>query len=180
MGWRAVDKLITWLIIGLTAAALYDGYLLLRTSQLNRALAQVAAGEDVAGGHARLRFARAWVLQQDGEFDAALEAYAAVDVGDDDRMRAAIQYNLGNLCLRRALEHRESHADDLALPLVELAKEYYREVLREHGDDWPAKYNLEVALRIAPETELAEVQEERNPEHNPRSAAGIQVRKSLP
>ncbi len=70
--------------------------------------------------------------------------------------------------------------DDLALPLVELSKEYYREVLRENSKDWSAKYNLEVALRIAPETEIEEAEEERNPEHNPRSAAGIQVRERLP
>lgn len=180
MGRRAVDKLIIGLIAVLTVAALYDGYLLLRTSQLNRGLAQLAAGEDVAAGHPRLRFARAWALQQDGEFEAALKAYATIDAGDDDRMRAAVQYNLANLYLRRALEHRENDADDLALPLVELAKEYYRELLRDHSHDWPAKYNLELALRVAPEAELEEVVEERNPEHNPRAAAGIRVRKRLP
>jgi mxaK protein len=179
MGWRTADKLITWLIVGLAAAALYDGYHLLRASQLNRALVKVEAGEDVNGDHPYVRFARAYALQQDGKFEAALEAYAAIDV-QDDRTRAAIQYNLANLYLRRALQYRESDADDLALPFVELAKEYYRELLREDSQDWSAKYNLELALRVAPETELEEVQEERNPEHNPRSAAGIQVRKPLP
>lgn len=180
MGRRAVDKLIVWLIAGLAAAALYDGYFLLRESHVNRALAPAAAGEDVAAGHPRLRFARAWALQQDGKFEAALKAYALIDVRDDDHMRAAVQYNLANLYLRRALQHRENDADDLALPLVELAKEYYRELLREHSHDWPAKYNLEVALRMAPEAELEEVEEERNPEHNPRAAAGVRVRKPLP
>jgi mxaK protein len=95
-------------------------------------------------------------------------------------MRRHIRYNLANLYLRRALQYRDSGADDLALPLVELAKEYYRELLRADSQDWSARYNLELALRVAPETDLDEVQEERNPEHNPRSAAGIQVRKPLP
>jgi mxaK protein len=95
-------------------------------------------------------------------------------------MRADIRYNLANLYLRRALQYRENDADDLALPLVELAKENYRDVLREDSQDWFAKYNLELALRIAPETDLEPVEEERNPEHNPRSAAGIQVRQPLP
>jgi mxaK protein len=95
-------------------------------------------------------------------------------------MRADIRYNLANLYLRRALQYRENNADDLALPLVELAKENYREVLRQNSQNWSAKYNLELALRIVPETELEQVEEERNPEHNPRSAAGIQVRKPLP
>lgn len=183
MGQRATGKLISGviggLIVGLAAAVLYDGYHLSRASQLNHGLARIEAGEDVEADHPRLRFARAYALQQDGKFEAALEAYAATDARDDD-MRAAIRYNLANLYLRRALQYREDDADDLALPLVELAKEYYRELLREHSRNWPARYNLELALRIAPETELEEVPEERNPEHNPRSAAGIQARKPLP
>jgi mxaK protein len=180
MGWRAADKLIRWLIVVLAAATLYDGYQLLRVVQVNRALLRVEAGGAVDADHPQLHFARAYAMQQDGEFEAALEAYAAIDVPDGHRMRADIQYNLANLYLRRALQHRENDADDLALPFVELAKEYYRELLREDSENWSAKYNLELALRIAPETELEEVEEERNPEHNPRSAAGIQVRKPLP
>lgn len=180
MGWRAADKLIIWLIVVLVVAVLYDGYHLLRVSQLNRALAKVEAADDVAADHPHQRFARAYALQQDGEFESALEAYAAIDVPQGHRMQADIQYNLANLYLRRALQYREDDADDLALPLVELSKEYFRELLRGDSRDWSAKYNLELALRIAPETELEEVEEERNPEHNPRSAAGIQVRRPLP
>ncbi|HWM28538.1 MAG TPA: hypothetical protein VNQ14_08775 [Woeseiaceae bacterium] len=173
-------KLITWSIAVLAIAVAYDAYHLLRDSQLNRELAAVEAGEDVAGEHPRLRFARARALQQAGQFEAALEAYAAIDVPEGNRLQADLEYNLANLYLRRAFEYRETGADDLALPLVELAKEYYRGLLRRDSHDWSSKYNLELALRISPETELEEPQEERNPEHNPRSAAGIQVRKPLP
>ena len=186
MDWRAADKLITWLIVVLVAALLYDGFHLLRAARVNRVLVTIESAEDAGdvrvaeGENPHLRFARAYALQQDGEFEPALEAYASIDVAEGDPMRAPIRYNLANLYLRRALQYRENGADDLALPLVELAKEYYRELLREDTQDWSAKYNLELALRVAPETELDEVQEERNPEHNPRSAAGIQVRKPLP
>jgi mxaK protein len=180
MGWRTVDRLIPWLIAAAIAAVFYDGYHLLRASQLNRALAKVEAGDTEAAAHPHLAFARAYALQQNGEFESALKAYAAVDVRDGDRMRADIRYNLANLYLRRALQYRDNDADDLALPLVELAKENYREVLREDSQEWFAKYNLELALRIAPEIDLEPVEEERNPEHNPRSAAGIQVRRPLP
>ena len=180
MVWRAADKLIIGLIALFVVAALYDGLHLWRASQLNHELAQLDAGGDVAGEHPYVRFARAYALQQDGEFDAALEGYAAIDVPEDHRLQRDIDYNLANLYLRRGLEYRESGADDLALPLVELAKEHYRELLRNNSSDWSSKYNLELALRIAPETELEEAEEERNPEHNPRSAAGIQVRRPLP
>jgi mxaK protein len=179
MGWRAVDKLIRWSLVVLAVALLYDGYHLLRAVQLNRGLSQVEAGEAMDLDHPNIRFARAYSMQQAGEFDAALEAYAAIDAADH-RTRALMRYNLANLYFRRGLQYREQGADDLALPLIELAKEYYRELLRADSRDWPAKYNLELALRVAPETELEPVEEERNPEHNPRSAAGIQVRKRLP
>jgi mxaK protein len=180
MGWRAVDKLIPWLIAAAIVAASYDGYHLLHASQLNRALVKVEAEDTEVAAHPHLAFARAYALQQNGEFESALKAYAAIDVPEGHRMRADIRYNLANLYLRRALQYGENDADDLALPLVELAKENYRDVLREDSQDWFSKYNLELALRIAPETELEPVEEERNPEHNPRSAAGIQVRQPLP
>lgn len=179
MAWRAADKLIRWSIVLLAAALLYDGYHLWRATQVNGALSQVEAGGDVDVDHPNLRFARAYALQQAGEFDAALDTYAAIDE-PDDHMRALVRYNLANLYFRRGLEYRAQGADDLALPLIELAKEYYRELLRADSRDWPAKYNLELALRVAPEEDLEPAEEERNPEHNPRSAAGIQVRKRLP
>lgn len=186
MDWRAADKLIISLIVVLVAVLLYDGFHLLRASKVNRALVTIESAAElddvgaVGGDNPHLRFARAYALQQNGEFEPALQEYASIDIPQDDPMRAHIRYNLANLYLRRALQYRDSGADDLALPLVELAKEYYRELLRGDSQDWSAKYNLELALRVAPETELEKVQEERNPEHNPRSAAGIQVRKPLP
>lgn len=180
MARRVTDKLIPWLIAVAIAFAIHDGYQLWRALQLNRALLKVEADDAGVATHPHLAFAYAYALQQKGEFEPALKAYAAIDVRDRPLMRADVRYNLANLYLRRALQYRENRTDDLALPLVELAKENYRELLREDSRDWFAKYNLELALRIAPETELEQAEEERNPEHNPRSAAGIQVRKPLP
>lgn len=180
MGWHAADRVIRWGIVVLAAAILFDGYHLVRAVQVNRALPQAEAGEAAGPRHPYLGFARAYGLQQDGDFEPALEAYAAIDVGEDESLRAAITYNLANLYLRRALDYRDAGADDLALPLVELSKEYYRELLRADAGSWDARFNLELALRISPETELEAPEAERNPEHNPRSAAGIQVRKPLP
>ena len=42
---------------------------------------------------------------------------------------------------------------DQLLPLVELAKQSYRDLLRETPGDWDARYNLERALYLAPESE---------------------------
>jgi mxaK protein len=40
-------------------------------------------------------------------------------------------------------------------PLVELAKNRYRELLRAKPDDWDARYNLERALWLQPESAQA-------------------------
>jgi mxaK protein len=52
--------------------------------------------------------------------------------------------------MRSAL--RENGVDtEQVLPLVELAKQSYRDLLREWPGDWDARYNLERALYLAPE-----------------------------
>jgi hypothetical protein len=43
-----------------------------------------------------------------------------------------------------------------ALALIELAKEGYREVLRQESDDWAARYNLERAQRLVPDPDDAD------------------------
>ncbi|MFI4923281.1 MAG: MxaK protein, partial [Burkholderiales bacterium] len=65
----------------------------------------------------------------------------------------AAKFNSANLNLRDALAKRSEHAEGEALPLIELAKQSYREVLRADSDNWDARYNLERALRLAPEKE---------------------------
>jgi mxaK protein len=71
-------------------------------------------------------------------------------------LRATALYDLGNLYLREALRVRDSGADASALPLLELAKENYRSVLLQRPDLWDAKFNLELALRVAPDPDPAD------------------------
>jgi mxaK protein len=42
-----------------------------------------------------------------------------------------------------------------SLPMIEQAKARYRALLRVAPDDWDARYNLERALRLVPETQEA-------------------------
>ncbi len=44
----------------------------------------------------------------------------------------------------------------MALPLIELAKEQYRALLRENPGLWAARYNLERAQRLQPDPEEGE------------------------
>ncbi|MBV8209072.1 MAG: hypothetical protein JO133_03320 [Burkholderiaceae bacterium] len=66
-------------------------------------------------------------------------------------LREIALYDLGNLYLREALRLRHAGADASALPLLELAKESYRSALLERPELWDAKFNLEMALRVAPD-----------------------------
>ena len=77
-------------------------------------------------------------------------------------------FNLATLYLERAMASGR-HDRDVSLPLIELAKESFRELLRIDSSDWDAKYNLELAIRLSPEAADEEVEETVTPERTPRA-----------
>ena len=85
-----------------------------------------------------------------------------------------------NLYFREASQLREIGSNDLAMPLLELAKQNYREILRTDSGHWDAKYNLELALILAPDTDPVDALEEVNPERSPRALTKIHSREPLP
>lgn len=116
---------------------------------INRAIAQAADPARQAGDFPEARFAHAQALARSGGYEAALAAHKALVQTERGSLRAAALYNLGNLHLRQALRIGAAEA----LPLVELAKQGYRDALRAEPGDWDARYNLERALALAPEIE---------------------------
>lgn len=98
------------------------------------------------------QFARAIALSRAGDYEGALLAYKAVIQGKRTDLRRLALYNLGNLHMRAALKDPLAPTDQL-LPLIELAKQSYRDLLRETPADWDARYNLERALYLSPETQ---------------------------
>lgn len=94
---------------------------------------------------------RGSALAKAGDDKAAQNAYQnAIAQGASDVAQLA-RYNLGNLHLRQAI--KTGVDDPQALPLIELAKIQYREVLALEPDNWNARFNLERALWLAPELE---------------------------
>jgi mxaK protein len=86
------------------------------------------------------------------DYDAALAAFKAIIQSNREDLRRIALYDLGNLHLHQAIE--AGVADNAqSLPLTELAKQSYRDLLRRDSYDWDARYNLERALRLAPEDE---------------------------
>jgi mxaK protein len=118
------------------------------------------------------RFARALALARAGESEAAVKAYKALIEDERRDLSQAAQYNLGNLYMRDALADGASQAFR-SLPLIELAKQRYRDVLRNEPADWDARYNLSRALLLAPEIEQ-ELEEEEDPPEKEQSVSTLQ------
>jgi mxaK protein len=113
------------------------------------------------------QFAHAIALSKAGQYEASVKTYKALIQGGRADLKDAALYNLGNLHLREALRNgSESVAG--SLPLVELAKQSYRDLLRENSADWDARYNLERALWLAPEVDETLSEDDNRPEFRRR------------
>jgi mxaK protein len=118
-----------------------------------------------------VRLARATALARSGDADAATRLYSAlIEPGRVDAVGRDALLNLGNLHLRQALALAPD--DAAAGPLVELAKQRLRDLLRLDPDDWDARHNLERALRLAPEEQEAVAE----PDNEPVERRNVQLR----
>jgi len=150
-------------------AAVFDAVVLWRASQLNALIASGQTIADAPGQPPELRFAQAYALAQaqaaSGARESALNRYRALQ--SDARLGPAARFNSANLLVRQAVEVRASTQPGQAIALLELAKEYYRDVLRDDPSQWDARYNLERAQRLLPdpdEDDGGPVGQERNRE----------------
>ena len=146
---RAVHIVFSLVLLALAVPAVLQAVRLQQALRINRAVAQAADPAQHAGDFPEARFAHAVALARTARYEAALPAYKAVVQSERGPLRAAALYNLGNLHLRQALRIGAAEA----LPLVELAKQSYRDALRADPGDWDARYNLERALALAPEVD---------------------------
>ena len=140
------------LLFGVTAAtfvlfAAYQGVQLLRAERVNAA---IASASDLDSSLPEAVFARAQALSSAGNYDEAVKTYKKLSQSARVELKQAALYNLANLHMRQALKSGPNGALE-SLPLIELAKQTYRDLLREEPNDWDARYNLERALWLAPE-----------------------------
>ncbi|MGF1645266.1 MAG: hypothetical protein ACFCUJ_16630 [Thiotrichales bacterium] len=173
-------RTLAWII-----AAVASGALVLAARErgeavaFNHALAQRDYAVAAAFASPEALFVRAWLVHET-EFDAAITAYSALEPSPDSRLHTAARFNLATLYLQRGQRARQLGDDATALPLIELAKHLYRELLRGDPTHWHAKFNLEQALKLAPELpEQAQVADVM-PERSPNAAGSMQVDRELP
>jgi len=113
-----------------------------------QAVAQ-AGDADVEQSRPHLLFAQAHELAVGEQMEPALVRYRALY--GHPALGGPARYNSANLLLRQALVLRESDSPGQALPLIELSKQGYREVLRADPGHWDARYNYERAQRAQPD-----------------------------
>ena len=153
----ALEHRLALLIAVLLLFGGFEAWQLVRIRHWNGVMAVPAVASASENSPLEVRFARAATLAQRGEFLAALALYRRLADEGSAKSRAAANFNEGNLLVREALMQRVRGEESRSLPLLELAKESYREALREQPGDWDAKYNLELTLRLAPESEDEEM-----------------------
>jgi mxaK protein len=134
---------------GCAAIVGYQALNLGRARHINAAIAS-ASVRSLDRSVPEAQLARAILLDKSGDYEGAMLAYKAVAQDGRPDLRQLALYNLGNLHMRAALKENQVDAEQV-LPLVELAKQSYRDLLREWPADWDARYNLERALYLAPE-----------------------------
>lgn len=149
---RRIRRLLLAALVALALLAAHDAWRLQQREALN---ALITDGRLPADDDPRrvpeLRFAQAAALAASGATEAAVQRYGALQA--DTPLGRAARYNAANLLMSQAMELHANARRGQALALVELAKESYREVLRQDPQDWAARYNLERAQRLVPDPE---------------------------
>jgi mxaK protein len=169
---RRVHLLFGVTALGFSLLAAYQGWRLDHADRVNEAIASASTtGLDAAVPEAR--FAHANALSKAGNFEEAAKTYKVLIQGDRADLKLAALFNLGNLHMREALKNGADDAVN-SLPLIELAKQNYRDLLRDNPSDWDARYNLERALWLAPEVDEQAGEDNNVPEWERRVAPRVQ------
>lgn len=153
------------------ALAAFEALQLARAHRVNEAIRNADSVKlDTAMPQAR--FAHAARLARGGDYDRAVSAYKELVQSDQQELRHAASFNLGNVHLHEALA-RGPQDETRWLPMLEFAKQSYRSLLREDPAAWDARYNLEFALRLAPELEESATTEQGPPPDSERTTSTI-------
>jgi mxaK protein len=159
------------LLLAAVVGIVLSGWLLASKLRENSTIDRLAAGKEVevdptTAPPAVLEARSAFFLRR-GRID---EAQSLLDQASE-RASPAIQvrmlYNMANARMRLAVRSIEKGDFDKAIPLVALAKSEYRSALRLDPEDWNAKYNLDVAMRLVRDLPQGASEEEEKPLETP-------------
>jgi mxaK protein len=138
-------------ILVCAALAGYESVRLFDARRVNAAITNASSGGAAPdSSFPEAQFADAVRLARRGQYDAALQRYKVLSRGSRADLATDALYNTGNLHLREAFKEGKD-ATVRMLPLIELAKQSYRNALRRDPQRWDVRYNLDRALWLAPE-----------------------------
>ncbi len=166
---KKIHKWLRWAAFVLLALIAFDGYRLWHAEQVNAAIADGSILMWKVALPPEAVFAQAYLHTQKGSHDDAIALYKRVESSSSETLKLAAKFNRANRYLMQAMELDEEAAKQLGLPLVEMAKETYRAVLRAEPAAWDAKYNLERALRLVPDPDDSDDEDLPPPEQSERA-----------
>ncbi|WP_305908857.1 MxaK protein [Methylomarinum sp. Ch1-1] len=157
------------LLILALLAGIYNAAALYRLERDNQLITRLNNDQDTAVERSRLasppvKLAYAAYLKRHQRYDDALAVLSRMMGQGDESIRLASRYNLGNIYLSQAIDYATELRFDEAMALTGLAKNAYRKALSINSRYWDAKYNLEVAMRLLPEMERINVEDEQENE----------------
>ena len=158
----------------------YNAYRLYDAIQFNTSVQRGEFARVSGDSSIHRLFVKGYLYQQSGDFEQALKTYAKIERSNHAELTTAVKYNMANLYLQKASAAEQKGDHDLVIPLIELAKQIYRELLRDNSNDWQAKYNLERALQLLPDIQEQETSEDIMPERSPRALGVVEVYEQLP
>jgi mxaK protein len=139
------------------------GYRWRQAAVSNARIVQMNQGNEIAVAEdapPEVWLAKTMLLKRQQRYDEALDGFNRILGRGDKAFQTTVYYHLGNLYLAQALTRIEETKFTQATPLVALAKDAYREVLRRDSQHWDAKYNLALALRLVPELEEVDLSDD--------------------
>ena len=173
--------------VALVLVAVISGVLLFRSAaeiwSLNAYNRAIESGDIPAAAAVKSQygeFARAYEYQQAGDFQQARVLYDQVGNATDANLVAGAHFNIANTYLQQALAVDIKKDPDIAVPLVELAKVAYRDLLQANPDHWGGKYNLERALQLSPDSRTLPPEEIPGRRAPNRTVISIDPEDSLP
>ena len=177
----SIHVIFATVALSCAAVAAYDWARLQHAQHVNQAVAAAAGEMTKAAGKVgttgtpgnnrgsddtrEVRLARAMALSKAGAYDTAGPLFEElIRERLDDVGRTAL-FDLGNMYLREGMGNSASGTVQ-SVAMIEEAKARYRTLLRAALDDWDARYNLERALWLAPETRSAPDSPDVKSQHN--------------
>lgn len=145
---------------------------LMSAQRVNKKIRGLQSGFDDASvtsaAPEQLVLARVNELIRRERLDEAQALANAATAGLTPMARAKVLYNIANERTRRAIALVQKSDVDGATALVNLAKSEYRIALRINPDDWNAKYNLDVAMRMVRDLPVGAADEDEIPPDAPK------------